>query len=75
VCDRVDFSGCSETLLTDSIDMEKFIINMDDLAKLHDEVIVLMSRYKACITRVFFMSFINRILVQHMDRFKDQAKM
>ena len=52
VCDRVDFSGCSETLLTDPIDVEKFIINMDDLAKLHDDV-VLMSRYKACIARVF----------------------
>jgi len=49
--DCVDFSGCSETLPTNPIDVEKFIINMDDLAKLHD--VVLMSRYKACIARVF----------------------
>ena len=44
VCDRIDLSTCSEAPPSAPIDVEKLIVDMDDLAMLHSDVIILMSR-------------------------------
>ena len=44
VLDCIDLSGCSDALPTKPIDVEKLMIDIDDLAMLNDEVIVLISR-------------------------------
>lgn len=44
VRDRIDLSACSEAQPTASIDVQKLIVDTDDLAMLNDDVIVLMSR-------------------------------
>ena len=49
VSDRIDLSVCSETLPTVSIDVQKLIVDTDDSAMLHNDVIVLMSRLFMCI--------------------------
>ena len=43
-CDCVDISTCSEAPPSAPIDVEKLIVDMDDLAMLRSDVIVLMSR-------------------------------
>ena len=43
VCDHIELSACSEALPTAPIDVEKLIVDMDDLALLNNDVIVLMS--------------------------------
>lgn len=42
--DRIDLSGCSDTLPTKRIDVEKFIFDRDDSIMLDDNAIVLISR-------------------------------
>ena len=44
VRDRIDLSACSEAPPTAPIDVQKLIVDMDDLAMLNNDVIVLMSR-------------------------------
>ena len=39
--------------------MEKFIISMDDLAMLHDDLVVLMSRLMVCILRAYLIIVFN----------------
>ena len=72
--DRIDLSGCSEALPTKPLDVEKFMINLDDLAMLNDDVIVLISRLIFCVFESATSIFCFRILVQNVDSLKDQAK-
>ena len=74
--DRVDLSSYSDDIPTTPIDVDKLLIKDDDIAQLNSDAIVLMSRYLWClhVTNIFNLTFIFRILVQHMDKFSSEAE-
>ena len=44
VQDRIDLSSCSDTPRTDPIDVKQLLVDTKDIAKLHDDAIILISR-------------------------------
>lgn len=75
VRDRIDLSSCSETQPTAPIDVQKLIVDEDDLTLVTDDAIVLIARYSFVQCVCFCCTYIiSRILSQHMDCFKSQLK-
>ena len=80
--DRVDFSTLSDVAPAPQMpDSSTFLPSEEDISRLKDELTVLISRYvNIIIGRIGASTFIQydillyRILVQHMEEFKDQKK-
>lgn len=54
VHDHIDLSNCSEALPTAPIDVQKLIVDTDDLALLSDDAIELMARLFMCtVSKIF----------------------
>ena len=78
VCDRINLSSCSEAQPTAPIDVQKLIVDEDDLTLVSDDAIVLIARYSFVQCASFCYTYIIpigcRMLSQLMDCFKSQSK-